>query len=134
MRDRCATSTPVPGRAIQARNAFGLKAVEVVRRFRCHLKIDSWSSARTEVRLDSSPRSLNSCGSLKRSNNCGRNRSCKTYFHYGGENIAPREIDDVMYQFPGILEAAAIGIADDNYGEEISACLVPSPGVVRRQK
>ena len=48
----------------------------------------------------------------------------------GGENIAPREIDDVMYQFPGILEAAAIGIADDNYGEEIAACLVPSPGVV----
>ncbi len=48
----------------------------------------------------------------------------------GGENIAPREIDDVLYQFPGILEAAAIGIADDNYGEEIAACLVPSPGVV----
>ncbi|XXK28820.1 AMP-binding protein [Arenicellales bacterium nBUS_45] len=48
----------------------------------------------------------------------------------GGENIAPREIDDVLYQFPGILEAAAIGIADDNYGEEIAACLVPGPGVV----
>ena len=31
MRDCCATSTPVLGRAIQARNAFGLKAVEVIR-------------------------------------------------------------------------------------------------------
>lgn len=48
----------------------------------------------------------------------------------GGENIAPREIDDVLYQFPGILEAAAIGMPDSNYGEDVAACVVPSPGTV----
>ena len=48
----------------------------------------------------------------------------------GGENIAPREIDDVLYQFPGILEAAAIGVPDSNYGEDVAACVVPSPGTV----
>jgi len=46
----------------------------------------------------------------------------------GGENIAPREIDDVLYQFPGVLEAAAVGISDNRYGEEVAACVVASPG------
>ena len=46
----------------------------------------------------------------------------------GGENISPREIDDVIYQFPGVLEAAAIGVPDTRYGEEVAACVVPSPG------
>ena len=46
----------------------------------------------------------------------------------GGENIAPREIDDVLYQFPGVLEGAAVGIADTRYGEEVAACVVASPG------
>ena len=46
----------------------------------------------------------------------------------GGENIAPREIDDVIYQFPGILEAAAVGVPDERYGEAVAACVVASPG------
>jgi long-chain acyl-CoA synthetase len=46
----------------------------------------------------------------------------------GGENIAPREIDDVLYQFPGVLEAAAVGVLDSRYGEEVAACVVASPG------
>ena len=46
----------------------------------------------------------------------------------GGENIAPREIDDVLYQFPGVLEAAAVGVFDSRYGEEVAACVVASPG------
>ena len=46
----------------------------------------------------------------------------------GGENISPREIDDVLYRFPGILEAAAIAVPDPEYGEEIAACVVPNPG------
>ena len=47
----------------------------------------------------------------------------------GGENISPREIDDVLYRFPGILEAAAIGVPDPDYGEEIAACVVAVAGV-----
>ncbi len=46
----------------------------------------------------------------------------------GGENISPREIDDVIYQFPGVLEAAVVGIPDTRYGEEVAACVVVSPG------
>jgi long-chain acyl-CoA synthetase len=34
----------------------------------------------------------------------------------GGENIAPREIDDVLYKHEAILEAAAVGVDDENYG------------------
>lgn len=46
----------------------------------------------------------------------------------GGENISPREVDDVLYQFPGVLEAAAVGVPDGRYGEEVAACVVASPG------
>jgi acyl-CoA synthetase (AMP-forming)/AMP-acid ligase II len=48
----------------------------------------------------------------------------------GGENIAPREIDDVLYTHPAILEAAAVGIPDDQYGEEIMCCCVLKPDCV----
>jgi long-chain acyl-CoA synthetase len=46
----------------------------------------------------------------------------------GGENIAPREIDDVLYKHPAVLEAAVVGIADAHYGQEIMACVVLKPG------
>ncbi len=48
----------------------------------------------------------------------------------GGENIAPREIDEALLRHPGVLEAAAVGIPDPNYGQEILACVVPKPGTV----
>ena len=46
----------------------------------------------------------------------------------GGENIAPREIDDVLYKHEAILEAAAVGVDDDNYGQEVVACVVLRDG------
>jgi long-chain acyl-CoA synthetase len=42
----------------------------------------------------------------------------------GGENIAPREIDEAFYKHPAIQDAAAVGIPDDEYGEEIMCCCV----------
>ncbi|HEX2542750.1 MAG TPA: AMP-binding protein [Caldimonas sp.] len=42
----------------------------------------------------------------------------------GGENIAPREIDDVLIGHPAVREAAAVGIPDRHYGQEIMACVV----------
>lgn len=45
----------------------------------------------------------------------------------GGENIAPREIDEALLKHPDVLEAAAVGIPDDNYGQEILACVVLRP-------
>ena len=46
----------------------------------------------------------------------------------GGENIAPKEIDEALYKHPAILDAAAVGIPDDVYGEEILACVTLKPG------
>ncbi|HYA36877.1 MAG TPA: AMP-binding protein [Candidatus Methylomirabilis sp.] len=46
----------------------------------------------------------------------------------GGENIAPREIDEALYRHPAVLEAAAVGIPDPAYGQEIMACVVLKPG------
>ena len=45
----------------------------------------------------------------------------------GGENIAPREIDEALLRHPMILEAAAVGIPDIHYGQEIMACVVLKP-------
>ena len=46
----------------------------------------------------------------------------------GGENIAPREIDDILYQNDAVLEAAAVGVDDENYGQEVVACVVRRDG------
>jgi long-chain acyl-CoA synthetase len=46
----------------------------------------------------------------------------------GGENIAPREIDEALLKHPAVLEAAVVGIPDDNYGQEIMACIVLKEG------
>jgi len=46
----------------------------------------------------------------------------------GGENIAPREIDEALLKHPAVLEAAAVGVPDAGYGQEILACIVRRPG------
>ncbi len=46
----------------------------------------------------------------------------------GGENIYPREIDEVLYQHPAIAAAATIGVPDQLYGEEVAAFVVLKDG------
>jgi long-chain acyl-CoA synthetase len=46
----------------------------------------------------------------------------------GGENIYPREIDEVLYQHPAIAAAAAVGVKDELYGEEVAAVVVLKSG------
>ena len=46
----------------------------------------------------------------------------------GGENIAPREIDEALLRHPAVLDAAAVGIPDPDYGQDILACVVLKPG------
>lgn len=46
----------------------------------------------------------------------------------GGENIAPREIDEVLYKYHKVLDAAAFGVPDEAYGQEIYASVVLKPG------
>ena len=46
----------------------------------------------------------------------------------GGANIYPREIEEILYQHPKVLEAAAVGVPDPRLGERVCACIVPRPG------
>ena len=41
----------------------------------------------------------------------------------GGENIAPREIDEVLLEHPTVLEAAAFARPCDDYGQRVEACI-----------
>ncbi len=52
----------------------------------------------------------------------------------GGENIAPREIDEALLSHPAVLEAAVVGISDANYGQDILAAIVLKPGVACDEK
>lgn len=47
----------------------------------------------------------------------------------GGENIAPREIDEVLICHPAVLEVATVGIPDERYGQDIMACVVLRPDI-----
>ena len=46
----------------------------------------------------------------------------------GGENIAPREVDQVLLAHPAVLDAAAVGMPDKHYGQEILAAVVLREG------
>jgi acyl-CoA synthetase (AMP-forming)/AMP-acid ligase II len=46
----------------------------------------------------------------------------------GGENIFPREIEEVLYAHPKILEAAVIGVPDPEWGEKIHAVVALKEG------
>jgi len=46
----------------------------------------------------------------------------------GGFNIYPREIDEVLYQHPKVMDAVAVGISHEYRGETIKAYVVLKPG------
>jgi long-chain acyl-CoA synthetase len=47
----------------------------------------------------------------------------------GGYNVYPREIEEVLYKHPGVLEGAVIGVPHADLGEEVAAAVVLRPGV-----
>jgi fatty-acyl-CoA synthase len=46
----------------------------------------------------------------------------------GGENVYPREVEEVLYQHPAVAVAQVFGIPDPKYGEEVCAWIVTKPG------
>ncbi|SCW72499.1 long-chain acyl-CoA synthetase [Sphingobium faniae] len=46
----------------------------------------------------------------------------------GGVNIAPDEIDEVIYRLPGVAISLTVGKADDYLGEKIHSFIVPADG------
>ncbi|HZE17445.1 MAG TPA: long-chain fatty acid--CoA ligase, partial [Mycobacterium sp.] len=46
----------------------------------------------------------------------------------GGYNVYPREIEEVLYEHPAVLQAAVVGIPDEAMGQEVGAAVVLRPG------
>lgn len=46
----------------------------------------------------------------------------------GGENLFPKEIEDLLYQHPAVLNVQVIGLPDERYGEELCACIILNEG------
>ncbi len=46
----------------------------------------------------------------------------------GGYNVYPREIEEVLYKHPAVLEAAVLGVPHDDLGEEVAAVVALRPG------
>ena len=46
----------------------------------------------------------------------------------GGENVYPREVEELLYTRPEIQECAVIGLPDPEWGERITAFIIPAPG------
>ena len=44
----------------------------------------------------------------------------------GGENIYPREIEDVLFAHPDVSQVAVVGLADGKWGERVAAVIKPA--------
>ena len=46
----------------------------------------------------------------------------------GGENIYPKEIEELLFAHPGVSEVAVVGLPDDRWDESVAAFVRPTPG------
>ena len=51
-----------------------------------------------------------------------------------GINVYPREIEEILYQFPGVKEAAVIGVPDKRKGEQAVAYIAANDGVTLEER
>jgi fatty-acyl-CoA synthase len=48
----------------------------------------------------------------------------------GGENVASREVEEMLYRIEGVSEVAVVGLPHPYWIEAVTACIVPKPGAV----
>jgi fatty-acyl-CoA synthase len=48
----------------------------------------------------------------------------------GGENIYPRELEELLFRHPKVGEVAVIGLPHEKWGEEVAAFIRPAPGAI----
>jgi fatty-acyl-CoA synthase len=46
----------------------------------------------------------------------------------GGENIYPRELEELLFKHPMVAEVAVVGLPDDKWGEVVAAFVRPAAG------
>ena len=46
----------------------------------------------------------------------------------GGENVYPREVEELLYARPEVQECAVVGLPDKEYGERVTAFIVARKG------
>jgi long-chain acyl-CoA synthetase len=52
----------------------------------------------------------------------------------GGENIYSREVEEVLYMHPAVLEAAVVGVPDEEWGESVKALVVLKEGATASEE
>ena len=67
-------------------------------------------------------------GSMDASGYCRIQGRLKDMIIRGGENIYPREIEDVLYTHPGVVDVAVTGAPDREWGETVAAFVRQRPG------
>jgi fatty-acyl-CoA synthase len=46
----------------------------------------------------------------------------------GGENVFPREVEDLLVEHPDVADASVIGVPDDEFGQRLAAFVVAAEG------
>ncbi|MDT7552317.1 MAG: fatty-acyl-CoA synthase [Pseudonocardiales bacterium] len=46
----------------------------------------------------------------------------------GGTNVYPRDVEEILYGLPGVVEAAVVGLGHERWGEAVTAFVVRAPG------
>jgi acyl-CoA synthetase (AMP-forming)/AMP-acid ligase II len=52
----------------------------------------------------------------------------KEVIRSGGKSVQPSEVEQALRQYPGVEEASVVGIPDAEWGELVTALVVPAPG------
>ena len=52
----------------------------------------------------------------------------------GGENIYPREIEELLFAHPDVADVAVIGVPDEKWGEQVAAFIRPAARPHRRPR